>query len=208
MDQLKDAPRHTVENVYHATDKEGLTEAEQLDMLTIGEKLSLRCSHFSCRLWHRDSGELASPDENDGRPTVSPWASNHVVIPTLHVLENPDDFLIPLKKDIRRNTGGRTDIEMVYIRCNYVLEKLDTPYRDLHEWQLSRNPIIQLERNGRLHYPVLPDLWFIILTPYNVPISGDAKWEKDLRTKRQKSKPRVVEHDVAKKVLEGLFPSN
>jgi len=208
MDDLKkEERRHSVESVYHPTLKESLEEATRLNTFQFsseGKSSEQRYSLFACRLWHKDGcRKLANPGTNDSRPTVSPWGDKHVVIPATQVLESPDDFLIPLKEDHVKDSGGNTNIEMVYIRCKDVRKYLDTPYRDLHEWQLSRNPILRLD-NDRLTYPVIDDLWFIILTPYKVTIPGTAKWEVVRKTSMPPLRVREVKHAVAKKVLEGL----
>jgi hypothetical protein len=52
---------HTVDAVYHATDKESLTDAEQSETLAFCQPDHAMthhpCSLFSCKLWHDEDGQ-------------------------------------------------------------------------------------------------------------------------------------------------------
>jgi hypothetical protein len=102
--------------VYHATDKTTLTSAETSDTLTFssnGAQKNCLCSLFACNLW------------KNYRPNISPYASNHVAISSTSVLANPKDYLLPIvhyaipasdPDKSYQSSGGRTFIEMVYVR--------------------------------------------------------------------------------------------
>jgi hypothetical protein len=201
---LYNAPFHTVKTLYHATDKETLTKAEQSDNITFrADKTGRRVSLFSCKRWHRNNGQILPV-------SVSPWASNHVFVPITDVLQSPDDFLIPLQPHFVKSRGGKTNIEMLYVRQQDLLDADDLVLNHrtvtkLNEWKLADNPIIQLQPDGRLRYRVLHDYWFIILTPYEVAIPNNATWTRKLEGDKVKKRPRVVEFSVAKTLAAGLW---
>lgn len=159
--------------MYHATNNTNLTKAEQAENVIFNLDNNLRtlvrrpCARFSCNLFRGDI------------PQISPYASHHVVIQATDVLETPEDYLIPIHEPPSslsdpsiRSPGGRTYIELLYIRDEEFKDdvniKLST-YKSLQRWKLKDHPFIQSE-DGNMKYRARRDLWWIILTPYKVSI--------------------------------------
>lgn len=176
----------TVNMLYQDTDKNTLAEADQFETLIDGQSRARvgRCSMFLCRHWHDPNGTVHAPGINDGRPTISPYASNRVVIPATEVFGSPDDFLIPIHyypdpsvdpDRSYRSSGGNTCFEMVYVRREDIVDATpDNVY--LQGWQLWNHPFIQYDGQS-IRYRVIHNHWWLILTPYKVPIPANATWE-------------------------------
>jgi len=213
-----------VKMVYHATNKKALSRAEQSDTLTFVNSDNIStlcpCSLFSCKLWHDRCGNVVeSPSTNtkDGRPNISPYANNHVVIPCTDVLATPDDYLLPIASyptppadpdESHQSHGGRTYIEMLYLRHKDVknidgeLVQFDRDY--IEAWKLKNHPFVQLENNV-LHYRVIHDVWWIMLTPYEVPIpSSGTIWEWGMGGVRHKKLPRKIDNPVTLKLARNI----
>src|ERR1700722_15392653 len=139
MTRIRNEPWFTVDELFHATHKEVLTMAEKDDSIafesTPGTWQTRKVCHFSCKLWHRYDKVV--------RPTISPWGSKLFFLPVRSVFRSPNDFLIPLKPDIWQSPGGRTYIEMVYVRRADIDDQHLTP--ELDEWRLRNNQIIQMQ---------------------------------------------------------------
>jgi hypothetical protein len=189
------------EMVYHATNEVTLATAEQSDTLVFKSghvQHSRPCSLFSCNLWQ------------GCRPTISPYASNRVVISPTDVLRCGEDYLLPVKPyDVpvadpdksHRSAGGRTYIEMVYVAFDEVNLKLTPDERSYMEaWKLNNHPFIRLLNNG-LHYRDIQDVWWIILTLRKVSIPNNAVWELDLGGCKEAKKPRWITNEVTRKVV-------
>jgi hypothetical protein len=205
-----------VNKVYHATNETALSTAEQSDSLTFSNSDKAHpCSLFGCKLWHNADGTVREPNTNDGRPNISPYASNHVVIPATDVLGDPEDYLLPTlpypnpardPDQSQRSSGGRIYIEMVYLRHEDVeLDFKLTPseQRNLDAWKLRKHPFVRLDGDN-LSYRVIKDVWWLILTPYDVLIPGSAIWELDMGGDKVTKKPRVVRDALALKLVRNL----
>lgn len=197
-----------VNKVYHATNETALSTAEQSDSLTFSNSDKAHpCSLFGCKLWHNADGTVREPNTNDGRPNISPYASNHVVISATDVFGDPDDYLLPIRapNESQRSPGGRIYIEMVYVRHKDVeLDFKLTPSEQcyLDAWKLREHPFVQLDGDS-LSYRVINDVWWIILTPYDVLIPDNAIWEL-VGSNEVKKKPRVVDNPLTLKLVRNL----
>ena len=159
---------------------------------------------FSCRLWHDADGQVHAPNRFEGRPDLSPWADNHVVLPATEVLSSPDDFLLPLCNDVyrgRRHRGGKNEyIELLYVRDEDIAA-IPSYIRDvkLADWRIRNHPYVRLDDQGTLHYRVMKGVWPLILTPYTVPIPAGATWDKGLGipgASREAKWDRMVDHPM------------
>jgi len=202
-----------IKKVYHATNETALSTAEQSDTLTFSNSDKARpttrpCSLFGCKLWHNANGTVHEPNTNDGRPNISPYASNHVVISATDVLGDPDDYLLPIlhPSQWQRSSGGRTYIEMVYVRNKDVeldCKLTSSEQRNLDAWKLREHPFVRLDGDS-LSYRVINDYWWIILTPYDVLIPDNAIWELDMGGDKVTRQPRVVRDPLALKLVRNL----
>ena len=179
-------------------------------------------SMFLCQLWHRGDGSVVDIKYREGRPTISPYASHQVVLPVTQVFQKREDYLLPLRPyDIPpvhhpgeefRSFGGNKHFEMVLIRDEDVgnADFLDDDeWSELQKWKLENHPFIHLDGDGNLKYCVIKDVWWLILTPYHVPIPAKAHWE-DTRFRPSvwnpsgRPKPREVTHLLTNKLVENL----
>lgn len=153
---------------------------------------------------------------NDGRPTISPYAPNRVIIPVADVLKSPQDFLIPImsyydppfdpdQHEFLRSHGGRTYVEMVHIRLKDIraanLNTDSSTWHYLKTWRLQNHPFVRLDSQGRLKYCVIHDVWWIILTWDKVPIPRDAIWELDLGGEKAPKKPRYIDNPITRSLV-------
>ena len=177
---------------------------------------------FLCQLSHRDDGSVFDINRREGRPTISPYAGYQVVFPATQVFREREDYLLPLRPyDIPpvhdpgeefRSPGGNKHFEMVLIR-NEDVKKADFLDEDerskLQEWKVENHPFIRLDGDGNLKYRVIKDVWWLILTPYHVPIPANAHWENtELRSSvwnpSGQTRPREVTNPLTKKLMENL----
>lgn len=209
-----------VDMVYHATNETTLSRAEKSDILTFenldGTSSAHPVSLFSCKLWHDRNGEVVETKHTeDGRPTISPYANNHVIIPFVDVLESQDDYLLPIAPyhnpdedpDESYNApSGRTTIEMLYLRHQDVHDILgghELTQADIEVWQLKNHPFVRRDSRG-LHYRVIHNVWWVMLTPYEVPISAAAIWELNMGGERCAKFPRKIWNLVTLKLARNL----
>ena len=219
-----DEPRwQAVNKVYHATNKTALASAENSETLIVfeddGSWKSGCCSLFSCKLWHDRHGEVVkSPSTHGGRPDISPYASNHVVISSTDVLQHPTDYLLPIMRydnpaadpdKSHQSVGGRTYLALVYIRSQDVELGLLTPAECnyVEAWKLEKHPFVKLDDKG-LRYRVIHDVWWIILTTYEVPIGDSAVWELNMGGVKVEKKPRNISNSVTRKLARNLSAFN
>lgn len=206
----------TVDAVYHASDDLTITVVPKLDEVGFyGPKHSIatwNCSMFSCRLWHDPNGQVHNPNQSEGRPNLSPWADNHVVLHATEVLSSPDDFLLPLCNDIyrgRRHRGGNDYIELLYVR-DQDIAAIPGYTKDVkvERWRIRVHPYVQLDDQGTLRYRVEKDVWPLILTPYTVPIPEGATWDKDLGipggVSRETKWNRMVDHPITWQLIKRI----
>ena len=221
---LKQTPQswQTVASVYHATDEIASAEAVRSGKLRYKGGETGPLSMFLCRLCHRDDGSVVNINNREGRPTISPYAEHQVVFPVTQVFREREDYLLPLRPyDIPplhdpgeefRSCGGKKHFEMVLIRHEDIRSTnflTDPEWSDLQKWRLGHHPFVHLDGDGNLSYRVIKDLWWLILTPYHVPIPNDAHWE-DTRFWGSPCKasdgmqPREVTNPLTKKLVENL----
>jgi hypothetical protein len=214
--------------VYQATDEIDNTEAARSEKLWYedSETGTIHCSGpltmFLCQLSHRNDGSVFDINRREGRPTISPYASHQVVLPASQVFREREDFLLPLRPyDIPpaydpserfRSPGGKKHFEMVLIRHEDIGEAdflNDLEWSVLQQWRLENHPFVHLDGDGNLNYRVIKDVWWLILTPYHVPIPNNAHWEViDFRPSVWKPsgrmEPREVTNPITKKLVENL----
>ena len=178
---------------------------------------------FLCRLYHRDDGSVNDIKHMEGRPTISPYAEHQVVIPATQVFGEREDYLLPLRPyDIQsvhdpgeefRSRGGKKHVELVLIRHKDigVTDFLNEPeWRELQYWRLGNHPFARLNGDGSLSYRVIKDLWWLILTPYHVPILKNARWESTRPWRSPwwnpsgRINPREINNQLTKKLVERL----
>ncbi|EDR03220.1 uncharacterized protein LACBIDRAFT_307414 [Laccaria bicolor S238N-H82] len=177
---------------------------------------------FLCRLRHSDDGSVFNINRREGRPTISPYASHQVVLPATQVFREHEYYLLPFRPyniqpghepgEEFQSCGGNKHLEMVLIRAEDVgsADFLDDEeWSKLQEWKLEKHPFVYLDGDGNLNYRVIKKVWWLIFTPYHVPIPNNAHWE-DTRLWRspcKKSggmKPREVTNPLTKKLVENL----
>ena len=173
-----------VKVVYHATENTRLSHAEKSEIVVFkdsnDDRICWPCSLFSCNLW------------NGSLPTISPYASKRVVMSTVDVLGSLDDYLLPICRyddptadpdKAFRNGNGLTYVELVYFRHQDVQDiqptLTDRERIYLDAWKLRNHPFVRFD-GQILSYRVIPDVWWIILTPYDVPISTGMEWKSGI----------------------------
>lgn len=128
------------------------------------------------------------------------------------VLESPQDYLVPIfhKLSQVRTQAGRAYPGMIYIRANDVDGVNLSPEERsiLESCRLSNHPVIKLDTSETLSYLHISDVWYIILTPYQVSIPNNARWEFDLGgDKLQERWPREITNPLALKLARNLSAS-
>jgi hypothetical protein len=157
----------TVDEVYHATNKEALSSAEESQMLICDWSNSLlSCSLFNCNRGY-----------DGGRPSISPYASRQVVIPVENVFESPQDFLVPIN-GVSKSKSGNYHVELLYIKYNDV-DSVGLA-KKLRHWQLENHPYIRMhsDSSNHLEYCVANKVWWLLLNPYEAPIPDGSEYDE------------------------------
>jgi hypothetical protein len=100
---------------------------------------------------------------------------------------------------------------MVYVRCQDVddsnLELTRQEWCYLEAWKLENHPFVRLDKNG-LQYRAIRDVWWVILTPYEVPIPSGAIWELVMGGDEGVKQSRGISNLVTLKLVRNLSVFN
>ena len=108
-----------------------------------------------------------------------------------------------------QSVGGRIYIELVYFRHEDVQYNQLTPIERsyLDAWKLRNHPFVRFDGHI-LSYRAIQDVWWIILTPYKVPIPNGTIWELDVGGGRTRTMPREISNEVTLNVARNLPPNS
>lgn len=129
-----------------------------------------------------------------GLPTISPHGTLRVSVSFSDIIQIPEDFLLPLRRDgpngvsdrLYRSNPGNHYFEFVYVReVDIKAPDLGMNYDTwewLQQWKIGRHEYIKLKGSTLSYrqFVAVIELWYDILVPYRIEfdVGDESVWDE------------------------------